>query len=231
MEEKVQKQILKEWKKTEKVTENREKSIKIKYVLGQGLSADTPEEAADLLLKREYPELVNNLADFGTIIVPEGFIPSITKIIDQDIIDKLEFDQFDEKSKETEKKYKAMMRKYPGDFAERIAFDAIKKFYKERKNTVIVQGLEIINLSNPGQHRESDFIVINVEKKFVLNLEVKNFLGSWNRKQGESLKVRPKYLHNFRTIPSLTYVFLRSRQILQLMKQILEMQRLTKSKR
>ena len=159
--------------------------------MGQGISVNTPEEAANLLLKREYPELVKNSADFGSITVPEGFIPTITKIIDQDVIDKLEFD---EKSKDIEKKYKDMSRKYPGDFAERIAFDAIKKFYKERKNTVMVQGVEIINLSNPSQHRECDFIVVNLDKKFILNLEVKNFLGSWNRNQGESSKVRPIYL-------------------------------------
>lgn len=156
-----------------------ETSTKIKYFLGQGISVDTPEQAANLLLKREYPEIYN-MSGFGTISVPEGFIPSITKLIDQDIIEKLEFE-----CKETEKKYQDMSRKFPGDFAERIAFDAIKKYYKEKKNTVLVQGLEIINLSNPCQHRESDFIVINMDKKFIWNLEVKNFLGSWDRNQAK----------------------------------------------
>ena len=189
LEPNIQKYIMKELKVEEnKPTGGARKKnnlpVKIKYLMGQGISVDTPEEAADLLLKREYPELTNDLLNFGTITVPEGFIPTITKVVDQDIIDKLEFE-----CEKTEKKYKDMIKKFPGDFAERIAFEAIKKFYKERKNTVIVQGLEIINLSKPGQHRESDFIIVNVDKKYILNLEVKHFLGSWNKNQAESSKV------------------------------------------
>ena len=90
---------------------------------------------------------------------------------------------------ETRKRYQDKVKKFPGDFSERIAFQAIKDYYKEKKNTVIVQGLEIINLSNPSQHRESDFIIVNVDKKYVLNLEVKNFLGTWIWNQGKSTKV------------------------------------------
>ena len=141
--------------------------------MGQGLSVDTPEEAADLLLKRDYPEIYNvYLGGFGTIAVPEGFIPTITKVIDQDVIDNLD--------EETRKIYKDMIKKFPGDTAERIVHQGLKDYYKKiGSDTVIVQGLEIINLSSPGNHRECDFIIVNLDKRYILNIEVKNFLGPW----------------------------------------------------
>ena len=194
LEPAIQKYIMKEIKEEKKVEGVRRKNEtppEIKYFLGQGTSADTPEQAATLLLKREYPDIFHDLSGFGTIAIPEGFIPSISKIIDQDVIDKLD--------EETRKRYQDMIKKFPGDFAERIAYHAIKDYYKRKgSDTVLVQGLEIINLSNPSQHRESDFIIVNVEKRYILNIEVKNFLGPWiwnhgkpsNRKENKKQKVR-----------------------------------------
>ena len=197
LEPAIQKYIMKELQEVSKLkgaTKQNKMPRTIKYLMGQGISVDTPEQASDLLLKREYPDVYNNLSGFGTITIPETFIPSISKIIDKDLIDKLD--------EETRKRYQDKVKKFPGDFSERIAFQAIKDYYKEKKNTVIVQGLEIINLSKPSQHRESDFIIVNVDKKYVLNLEVKNFLGTWIWNQGKSTKA----VHTQRTNGSKTEI-------------------------
>ena len=114
-------------------------SVRIKYVLGQGLSADSPEEASNLLLKREYPDIFNDKLDFGFVAIPEGYVPSISKIYDPEIID-----LFD---KETKEKYRDLIRKFPGDFAERVVYEGLKKYYKAKEsNAVLVQGIEIINI-------------------------------------------------------------------------------------
>ena len=62
LDPKIQKYIMKELKEQKKDRGARKKNRKlqtIKYVLGQGIDVDTPEEAADLLLKRDYPEIYN----------------------------------------------------------------------------------------------------------------------------------------------------------------------------
>ena len=167
---------IQEVKKPEYSKKKNKKPLEIKFLMGQGISVDTPEEAADLLLKREYPDIYNDLLGFGTITIPEGYVPSISKIIDKDLIDKLD--------EETRKMYKDMIRKFPGDFAERIVYDGLKKYYKGKKsNVVLVQGIEIINILDPKFLREADFIIVDLDKKCIINLEVKNYLGPWERPQ------------------------------------------------
>ena len=177
LEPDVQKYIMKELQEVTKpkgVKKNKERPTTIKYFMGQGISVDTPSEAADFLLKREYPDIYNDLSGFGTITIPEGYVPSISKIIDKDLIDKLD--------EETRKMYKDMIRKFPGDFAERIVYDGLKKYYKGKKsNVVLVQGIEIINILDPIYLREADFIIIDLDKKCIINLEVKNYLGPWDK--------------------------------------------------
>ena len=195
LEPAIQKYIMKDVQDVRKAKGGKKKndpSPKIKYLMGQGISVDTPEQAADLLLKREYPEIYNTLSGgFGTIAIPEGFIPSITKVIDQDVIDKMD--------EETRKLYQDMIKKFPGDTAERMAHRAIIDYYKkEKRDTVIVQGLEIINLSSPGNHRECDFIVVNLDKKYILNIEVKNFLGPWIWNREHTSKVIVQFKENLR---------------------------------
>ena len=175
----VQKYIMGDIQKVTKAKGGKKKNgtpPKIEYLMGQGISIDTPEKAVDLLLKREYPDIYNDFAGFGTITIPEGYVPSISKIIDTDLIDKLD--------KETREMYKDMIRKFPGDFAERIVYDGLKKYYKGKKsNVVLVQGIEIINLLDPRLLREADFIIVDLDKKCIINVEVKNYLGPWERPQ------------------------------------------------
>ena len=173
----IQKYIMKDIQEVTRPNGGKKTPLKIKYFMGQGISVDTPEEAADFLLKREYPEIYNALdGGFGTIAIPEGFIPTITKVIDPDVIDNMDA--------ETREMYKDMIRKFPGDFAERIVYDGLKKYYKRKKsNVVLVQGIEIIDIVDPKHLREADFVIIDLDKKCIINLEVKNYLGPWERPQ------------------------------------------------
>ena len=81
-------------------------------------------EASTILLNREVPKVAEGKTGFGFFCIPEGYIPSIARIPDADLIK-----EFDE---DTREKYKDDIRKFPGDFAERKAYEVLRKHYTKR---------------------------------------------------------------------------------------------------
>ena len=124
-------------------------------------------------MKREFPEIAEGKTGFGFFCIPEGYIPSSAKIPDYGLVD--EFDD------EARKKFSPDIRKLKGDFAERKAYDVLQKHYKNRvvsqNGVILMQGVEIINLESPNKHREADFYVVDLNKKTIINIEVKKYLG------------------------------------------------------
>ena len=177
---KVMKYILSDFKE-EKDKKKKKGPLNITYLLGQGLSTDCPEEACDLLFKREFGD--DSVFNFGCKCFPEGYVPSSAKITDTELID-----AFDD---ETKAFYKGDIVKFRGDFfGERKCYEGLRDFFQKSKdNLVIVQGAELINFKEPTRHREADFVIVNLTRKYIMNIECKSYLGPWEGKQEVTLNI------------------------------------------
>ena len=171
---KVMKYILSDFQE-EKNKKKKKGPLKITYLLGQGLSTHCPEEACDLLFTREFGD--DGTFKFGCKCFPEGYVPSTAKLTDPELID-----AFDS---ETKALYKDDIVKFRGDFfGERKCYEGLRDFFQKSKDDlVIVQGAELINLDDPRRHREADFVILNLTRKYIMNIECKNYLGPWERKE------------------------------------------------
>eukprot|EP00092_Neocalanus_flemingeri_P037002 GFUD01040285.1.p1 GENE.GFUD01040285.1~~GFUD01040285.1.p1 ORF type:complete len:735 (+),score=159.46 GFUD01040285.1:221-2425(+) len=159
--------------------------FKDEYNLGSGQRTDSPEEAADALLQRTYPEIANNTQTAG-IFIPESFIPRVPLGVDPKNYDK----QFKALSEADKSKFKLNDKagELQGDMVEKSLYEQLKEIYKE-KPVVVLQGAELlIPKTNSGVKRgekqESDVIIINNRLKYVMNIEAKKTLST--EKKGRS---------------------------------------------
>ena len=90
------------------------------YIMGQNIASESIYEVADLLLKRDYPNIASideETQDFemnlGTIFVPEGYIPKKPGIVNPDIAEQIS-DQFPD-----DMKLQGEITQTSGDLAER----------------------------------------------------------------------------------------------------------------
>ena len=148
------------------------------YVLGQNVALQSIPEIADLLLKRDVNEVFNfDGKNVGPIFIPESYIPKKPRILDsekaRDAMNKIP-------SNETRKKslFSGDMKHTESDQIERHVYDVLKSFYtKEKGETVLViQGIDIFGIKEKSR-LELDFLVINYSRQYILNIEVKKWLG------------------------------------------------------
>ena len=150
--------------------------------MGSGNQIFDYSEAAELLLKRSYPEIYNG-TQVGPIFIPETFLPSYTKAVDPDKFhEKLKQYQESKNTVETDDmSLKMENRAFRGAFAERIFFDELQKVLNLRSSKVVVlNGSTMIspNLLKSGSQQESDFLIINNEYRYVMSIENKYNLHS-----------------------------------------------------
>ena len=160
---------------------NRGRRVNIQeyYILGQNIGITSILELVELLLQRDYPNIAifdgSKDGSVGPIFVPEGYLPKKPKVIDPDIAEEIQ-SQFPD-----DKKLRGDVKQTEGDLLERQVYQALQTHFKSRKNedVLIVQGLEMVKIGGErGRNiHEIDFLVINFTYQYILNIEVKKWLG------------------------------------------------------
>ena len=160
---------------------NQGKKINVQeyYILGQNIGTSSILELVELLLQRDYPEIAifdgSKDGSVGPIFVPEGYLPKKPKVVDPHIAQEIKNQYPDDK------KLQGDVKQAEGDLLERQVYEALESHFKPRKNedVLIVQGLEMVKLGGErGKNvHEIDFLVINFTYQYILNIEVKKWLG------------------------------------------------------
>ena len=148
--------------------------IPMLFQMGQGHFTDKFMEAADYLLERSYPEIVDG-TQVGPICIPETFLPDryYRGVDPENHEEKLKQLRLDDKEEREQRSA------FKGEHAERIFYDEIKKVLKDKKSKAfVIQGSHLPTPEDPSQYQESDFIVINGERKYFLSMEIKCKLSS-----------------------------------------------------
>ena len=153
--------------------------------MGNGRQTFDDIEAANMLLRRSYPEIENG-SQTGPIFIPETFIPEkYTRGVDPDnILERLEqLYSPDDTSASSYSKYKNMSEElaaFKGTYTERIFYDELRRVLKGSR-AVVLHGTEMMlpqNFPKSGGRQESDFLIINRDYKYIMSLELKYSLFS-----------------------------------------------------
>ena len=152
------------------------------FLLGQGMVTESIPQAAETLLKRDYPQIDEFSGDekLEPIFVPEGYVPNNPYIIKTEDMEFIE-EQFPYETK-----------RIVGDLAEKEAYFVLRKYFQQKDEVVIViHRLEMHLLAKkfrkqPNDNCEMDFIIVNFTHSYIMNLEVKNLLGTKKYKKGLS---------------------------------------------
>ena len=184
-------------------TENRDdqkqsKNIDLReyYLLGQDLATTSIAELVDLLLKRDYPQIVvfdgSRDGMVGPIFIPESFIPKQPRVVDPVISQQIK-EQFPEDTNLC-----GEIDHAKSDIIEREVYDLLKKYFPTNEDVVIIHGLDLVKLGcKKGLDvQEIDFLVLNYTHRYILNLEVKTTLGSSEKR----LKKDQAQLDTIRTL-------------------------------
>ena len=165
--------------------------LKNLYRLGQDCSSNNVLEIADILLKRDIPEvyeLTENSTELDEMIcIPIEFIPRVPKIIvsNEEFCDNAltsEMDALAESVRtdlhltpEARKDYSEhSFSMGVGDFVEKNAFNAAKEVFANKTlNVVMIQGIEIprINPDRKAEARELDLLIIIEKLGLIINIE------------------------------------------------------------
>ena len=130
-------------------------------------------------MKRTYPEIENGTQK-QTVFIPETYLPdkffrgvdpkNFPKKVKQ-LHDTTEKEEFTKLKNEKEE-----MSLFKGEHTERNFFDSIKKHLNTK--SVVFNGVKLPQLGDPKLDQESDFLVIDSERKLIWSLEIKSNLFS-----------------------------------------------------
>ena len=163
-------------------------SPNLTFLLGQGVATRDVDKASGLALARDYPQIANfklgDEATLGTISVPESFLPYHSDVVD------------------IEKQLEDHKKNFPQDKnglkkIERALSDAVEKdFFKlfgnrnKIKNFAILffHGMKILKIDFPSNKNEQeiDSLFVNLTLKYIMNVEVKTYLGPWQDSKNKS---------------------------------------------
>ena len=158
------------------------------YTMGQSLKLDSVPEVVDYLTMRDYPNLYdyNGKKRLGAIFVPDSYNPVKPTMV------------YVDKAKVPMERSKNDFTDAVGDMAERSVYEVLKATLTHKKfkgSVLMIQGLEILAIDPKKRHRkhdrEMDFLIVHKELSCVINIEVKNFLGTAQRK-----KVKQQLIEN-----------------------------------
>ena len=149
---------------TLKQVQEKRKKVNTTFFLGNGIKENDPKEAATKLLNRDHKDVANLNDNYfngklGAKFLPSIYFSDIPYIINPDTY-------------ETKKNFKpATVDKIRAEKAEKTMFQALQKHFNETKDDVLV--LSSHKFSNNTSVKEKDFIILNLSKGYVMNLEVK----------------------------------------------------------
>ena len=149
------------------------------YAMGQSLKLNNVPKVIDCLAERDYPDLYNynGKKRLGAIIVPDSYIPVKPTMV------------YVDKTKVPMERSKKDFTDAVGDTAEKSAYEVLKATFTNKRfkgSVLMIQGLEILAIDPMKRQckydQEMDFLIVHKELSCVINIEVKNFLGHWQRK-------------------------------------------------
>merc|ERR1711860_57805 len=158
------------------------------YAMGQSLKLNSVPKVVDYLAIRDYPDLYkyNGKKRLGAIFVPDSYNP-----VKPDMV-------YVDKAKVPKEKTKNDFTDAVGDMAERSVYEVLKATFTNKRfkgSVLVIQGLEMLAIDPKKRQqkhdREMDFLIIHKELSFVVNIEVKNYLGQLQR-----VKVRQQVIEN-----------------------------------
>ena len=134
--------------------------------MGNGITTTDRTKAANDLLNRDHKKLLQFLRGFqngqklGTYFVPPMFISQVPEVIKP----------CDYTAKTDDKgTHKDMLK---GQIAEKIMFEELKKHFEKTQDNVII--FHSHKFLENDSNSEKDFIVVNLDKGYVLIIEVKS---------------------------------------------------------
>ena len=121
------------------------------FFLGHGIKTNDPKEAAKIFLKRDHEKLLKLLLEYyhgklGVYMVPPMFFGQVAEAINSS-----------EKALSL-----AAADNVRGDIAERKAFYALKQYFTDTGDDVLI--IHSHKFLQSGQNNEKDFIIINLSK-------------------------------------------------------------------
>jgi hypothetical protein len=121
------------------------------FFLGHGIKTNDPTEAAKIFLKRDHEKLLKLLLEYyhgklGVYMVPPMFFGQVAEAINSS-----------EKALSL-----AAADNVRGDIAERKAFYALKQYFTDTGDDVLI--IHSHKFLQSGQNNEKDFIIINLSK-------------------------------------------------------------------
>ena len=120
------------------------------FFLGHGIKTNDPKEAAKIFLKRDHEKLLTLLLEYhhgmlGVYMVPPMFFGQVAEAINS-----------------SEKALSLAADNVRGDIAERKAFYALKQYFTDTGDDVLI--IHSHKFLQSGQNNEKDFIIINLSK-------------------------------------------------------------------
>ena len=159
------------------------------FILGQNVIGESVPDIAKKLIKRDYEPIANfngeQEEELGATFVPEGHVPKNPRIVMPEWSDQIE-GQFQD-----DPDFLGELHQAIGDMAEKEAYDALRDYFKEKgEAVVIINGLEMLELDLERRRvkdkREIDFLIINYTHHYIMDMEVKKSLHN-ERGQDDSL--------------------------------------------
>ena len=138
------------------------------FFLGNGIKEKDPKESATKLLNRDHKDIANLNENYfngklGAKFLPPIYFSDIPEVVNPEAYE----------TKKTKKDFKPeKVNKIRAENAEKTMFQALQRHYNETKADVLV--LSSHKFSNNTSVAEKDFIILNLSKGYVMNLEVKH---------------------------------------------------------
>ena len=154
------------------------------YNVGGNKKVWDANEAAELLLKRDYPGIAEITESYAgqsvQIFVPQSWLSKVPTVVNtEDFATKQE--DFKSLPVDVEKKKFIKLevdRKLRGDQPEKDLYEELKKFFSGKSEDVVVlHGSELLELDLEKRKKkdkaEKDYLIINKTHQYVMNIEVK----------------------------------------------------------
>ncbi len=136
-------------------------SGRIKFFLGNSCIVDDPEEAAELLIQREFPDAGE--PDAEPLFIPDFFTSTKPRCLDLDF------------EKEHGRLSKGEISHVAGEAAERALYDSLKKFFSSSGDGRDQKGIMVLySWQNEWKRNlETDFLIVSPIHKVIAVIEVK----------------------------------------------------------
>ena len=149
---------------TLKQGQEQKKKANTNFFLGNGIKEKDPKVAATKLLNRDHKDVANLKENYFNGKLGAKFLPPIYFSDYPHIVNPDAYETKRDINPETVNKIRA-------EKAEKTMFQGLEKHFIETKDDVLV--LSSHKFSNTASVNEKDFIILNLSKGYVMNLEVK----------------------------------------------------------